>query len=222
MATKAEETSLRILDAALVLFRQEGFEQATMRDITKRAGVATGAAYYYYPSKEALVTDFYARASSEMQPAIETALGGAKGLEAKLRELIRAKLTHFAPNRAVLRALLRNGVDPKYPLSPFSAQTQAIREVDIAWFARIVVDGGVSIPADLKADLPAVLWFFQMGVNFFWLLDESPEQARTGRLLELSAKSVVGLIRLSSLPLMRPLRRTALQLIGLVKEVRAW
>jgi len=220
MATKAEETSLKILEAALALFRQQGFEPTTMRDIAKRASVATGAAYYYYPSKEALVTDFYARASVEMQPVIETALRGARGLEAKLRELIRVKLIHFAPNRTVLRALLRNGVDPQYPLSPFSAQTQAIREVDIAWFARILHEGGVTIPADLKADLPGVLWFFQMGVIFFWLLDESPEQARTGRLLELAAKSVVGLLRLSSLPLMRPLRRTALELVGLVKEVR--
>jgi len=48
--------------------------------------VATAAAYYYYPSKEALVTDFYARANVEMQPAIEIALRGAKGLEKKLRD----------------------------------------------------------------------------------------------------------------------------------------
>lgn len=222
MSIKAAETSLKILEAALELFRQEGFEKATMRDIAKRAGVATGAAYYYYPSKEALVADFYAQSCEKMQPAIESALGGAKGLEAQLRELIQVKLNHFAPNRAVLRALLRNGVDPSHPLSPFSVQTKAIRDLDIAWFRRILLNGGVTIPADLKADLPGVLWFYQMGVIFFWLLDESPGQAHTQRLLELSAKNVVGLIRLSSLPLLRPLRRTALELIGLVKEARAW
>ena len=44
---KAEETGLRILTAALELFRQEGFDSATMRDIAQKAGVATGAAYYY-------------------------------------------------------------------------------------------------------------------------------------------------------------------------------
>ena len=32
---KAEETGLRILDAALELFRQEGFDTATMRDIAQ-------------------------------------------------------------------------------------------------------------------------------------------------------------------------------------------
>ena len=52
---------------------------------------------------------------------------------------------------------------------------------------------------------------------FFWVIDESPEQARTARLLELAVKSVVFLIRVSALPLMRPLRKTALQMIAIVE-----
>ena len=214
---KAEETGLRILDSALALFRQEGFDAATMRGIAEKAGVATGAAYYYYPSKDAIVMGFYQRSCAEMQPKIEAALEGITRLETRLRELIRVKLEHFAPNRGVLRALLRNGADPKHPLSPFSVETREIRDIDIAWFRRILVDCGMRIPRDLEPQLPAVLWFFQMGVIFFWVIDESPEQVRTTRLLELAVKSVVGLIRLSALPLMRPVRKTALRLIEVVK-----
>ena len=213
---KAEETGLRILDAALALFRQEGFDSTTIRDIARKAGVATGAAYYYYPSKEAIVMDFYERSCAEMQPKIEAALEHAGSLEARLRELIRVKLVHFAPNRGVLRALLRNGADPKHPLSPFSPQTKEIRDIDIAWFRRILADCGVRIPRDLEPLLPGVLWFFQMGVIFFWVIDESPHQARTEGLLELASKSVATLIRLSTLRLMRPLGKTALQLIEIV------
>jgi AcrR family transcriptional regulator len=215
--TKAEETGLRILDAALELFRQHGFDSATMRDIARSAGVATGAAYYYYPSKEAIVMDFYQRSSSEMQPKVDAALENATSLEARLREVIRVKLDHFAPNRAVLRALLRNGADPAHPLSPFSPQTKAIRNIDIAGFRRSLVDCGTRIPRDIEPQLPDVLWFFQMGVIFFWVIDESPHQARTEKLLQLASKSVATLIRLSALPLMRPVRKTALQLIEIVK-----
>jgi AcrR family transcriptional regulator len=213
---KAEETGLRILDSALALFRQEGFDTATMRDIAEKAGVATGAAYYYYPSKDAIVMDFYQSSCAEMQPKIEAALEQVTGLETRLRELIRVKLAHFAPNRGVLRALLRNGADPTHPLSPFSPQTREIRDIDIAWFRRILVDCGMRIPRDLEPHLPGVLWFFQMGVIFFWVIDESPNQARTARLLELATKSVASLIRFSALPIMRPLRKTALQLIEIV------
>jgi AcrR family transcriptional regulator len=214
---KAEETGKRILDSALDLFREKGFDATTMRDIAQKAEVATGAAYYYYPSKDAIVADFYQRSCSEMQPRIEAALAAAKGLEDRLRELIAVKLAYFTPNRGVLRSLLRNGADPRHPLSPFSPETEPIRAIDIEWFGRILIDGGVRIPKDLEPHLPGVLWFFQMGVIFFWVIDDSPKQSRTTRLLGLATRTVVTLLRASSLPLMRPVRKTALQLIELVK-----
>jgi AcrR family transcriptional regulator len=213
---KAEETASKIMDAALDLFRHQGFESATMRDIAQKAGVATGAAYYYYPSKDAIVMDYYQRANQEMQPKLEAALDHARTLEDRLRELIRVKLLHFAPNRGVLRALLKSGADPQNPLSPFSVETKEIRSIDIAWFARILADCGIRIPRDLLPELPGVLWFFQMGVIYFWVIDESPKQSRTEKLLELASKNVATMVRLSSLPLMRPVRKLALELIETV------
>jgi AcrR family transcriptional regulator len=213
----AEGTGVRILDSALALFRQDGFDNATMRDIAEKVGVATGAAYYYYPSKDAIVMAFYERSCAEMQPRIELALEQVTGLEARLRALIQVKFEYFAPNRSVLRALLRNGADPRHPVSPFNPQTKAIRDIDLAWFRRILVDGGVRIPRDLEPHLPRVLWFFQMGVIYFWVIDESKDQAGTAQLLALAARSVVFLIKVSALPLMRPVRKTILQLIEIVK-----
>jgi hypothetical protein len=131
--------------------------------------------------------------------------------------LIRVKLDYFAPNRGVLRALLKNGAEPKHPLSPFSPETRAIREVDLTWFAKVIEDGGVRVPRDLEPELPGVLWLFQMGVIFFWVTDESSGQERAARLLDLGAKVVTNLVRLSGLPLMRPVRKVALDLIGIVK-----
>ena len=215
-APKSEETRERILHAALELFQKRGFEAATMREIAEHAGVATGAAYYYFASKDAIVMDFYQRSCERMQPMIEAALRDTSGLEERLRELIRVKLTYFAPNRGVLRGLLRNGADPSYPVSPFSVQTKPIRDIDIEWFRRILVNCGIRIPKDLQLHLPGVLWFFQMGVIFFWVIDESPGQERSDRLLRLAAKSVASLIRVSALPLLRPVRKTALELVGIV------
>ena len=218
---KAEETGAKILDSALELFREQGFDSATMREIAAKAGVATGAAYYYYASKDAIVMAFYERSWQEMQPVIEAAVLEARGLEAKLRAIIRVKLDHFSPNRAVLRALLRSGADPSHPLSPFSANTAEIREADIAWFRRILDDGGLRLPRDLTPHLPSALWFFQMGVIFFWVTDESEAQMRTSRLLDLACKAVVSLIRLAGLPLTRPVRKAAVEVIELVKGGRA-
>jgi len=216
--SKAEGTEERILDAALELFRDQGFDAATMRGIAQRAGVATGAAYYYYESKDAIVMGFYERASRKMQESIRARLETVSSFEAGLTELIHIKLTHFAPHRAVLRALLRNGADPKHPLSPFSAETKHIRDIDIGWFDHVLEQSKVRPPRDLAPYLPGLLWFFQMGVILFWVTDDSPGQRRTEALLPIACKVVASLIRLSSLPLTRTLRRPVVKLIEIVVQ----
>jgi AcrR family transcriptional regulator len=215
-SAESEETAARILNAALELFRVNGFDTITMRQIAQKAGVATGAPYYYYSSKDAIVLEFYRRANEQLQPKIESALQGVRSLERRLYELIRVKLTHFHPDRQILKALLRNGVDPKYPLSPFSKETKLIRDADITCFAHILNGCGMRLPRDLSPVLPGVLWFFQMGIILFWLVDDSPGQVRTARLLEQFCKSAAMLIRLSAIPLLRPLRKTVLGIVATV------
>ncbi len=213
-SNKADITGRKILDGALNLFRTKGFEEATMRDIAAVAGVAIGAAYYYYPSKDAIVLAFYQRSCIEMQPQIEEAVAKSAGnLEDRLKALIRVKLEYFAPYRGVLRALLKNGADPAHPLSPFSQNNKSIRDVDIAWFHKILNDCGIRVPHDLAPHLPGVLWMFQMGVIYFWITDDSHGQHRTDRLLVLGAKTVTFLLKIAGLPLTRPLRRVAVELI---------
>jgi AcrR family transcriptional regulator len=215
---KAEVTERKILDAALEMFRTRGFEEATMRDIATAAEVATGAAYYYYPSKDAIVLGFYQRSCLEMQPRIEEALASESGgLEDRLKTLINVKLEYFAPYRGVLRALLKNGADPAHPLSPFAENNKSIREIDVAWFQKILINCGIRIPKDLEPHMPEVLWMFQMGVIYFWITDDSHSQQRTAQLLKLGAKIIATLLRIAGLPLTRPLRKVAIELIETVK-----
>jgi len=216
MISKSETTAGKILEAALALFRDQGFQAATMRGIAERAGVATGAAYYYYSSKDAIVMDFYQRACDDMQDSLRQSLAGVSNLEAGLASLIRVKFAYFASHREVLRALLRNGADPKSPLSPFSAESKPIRDLDISWFGQLIKQTRAQVPRDLAPHLPGVLWFFQMGVILFWITDDSAEQSRTQRLLPLACKVASSLVRLSSFPLMRPLRKPVLEIIDIV------
>ena len=63
--SKSEATRARILEAALALFRKRGFAETTMRDIAQAAGLAQGAAYYYFDSKEVILFAYYARNQAE-------------------------------------------------------------------------------------------------------------------------------------------------------------
>lgn len=215
MNSKSEETRSRILDAALVLFRRQGFENTTMRDIAKEAGVALGGAYYYYDSKDALVMGFYQRAQDDLGTLLDTALASAKGVESRLHAVINTKFEYFAQNRKLLGALSSH-IDPHHPLSPFSEQTRGIRDRDIAFISLALDDPKLHVPKDLAPHLPNLLWLYQMGLMLFWVYDSSPQQQRTRLLLGKTLSIVVRLIKLSSLPLMRPVRKIVTDLLAII------
>ena len=214
---KSDETRARILAAAMDLFRRNGFTQTTMREIASQAGVALGAAYYYFDSKDAIVLAFYEHAAQEMEPLLEEALSGKKNLEERVRAMLEVKLHYFEPNRALLGALAGH-TDPRNPLSPFSSETRDIRERDMQFFARALADSNVKAPADLADLLPAMLWMYQMGLILFWIYDRSEDQKLTRSLVDQSAGVVTGLIKLSSLPLMRPVRKRVVRLVETIRE----
>ena len=215
MSAKSAETRARILEAAMDLFRRQGFEETTMREIAAEAGMATGAAYYYFESKDAIALAFYDQAQQELDPLIAQALDSAKHLKGRLAALLEAKLKYFEPNRRLLGALAAHA-DPEHPLSPFSERTRDIRERDIESFAHALRGSGVRVPRDLEPQLPRLLWLYQMGVILFWIYDRSPGQARTHALIRESAAIVERLVKLAAFPLMRPVRRMVVDLVSTV------
>ena len=214
---KADETRNRILDAALRLFRERGFAETTMRDVATEAGVATGAAYYYFRSKEELVLAFYVRTDQEAAEVFAAAIAASKDLKKRMRGLIDAKFAQFVEHRALLTALLKAGVDPRDRLSPFGSETAAVREDNIAWYERALEGSDVKLPRDLAPHVPRLLWLYHMGLIYFWITDESPRQQRTQRLVDATLDLVVQLLKVSSLPLMGPLRKKALKVLQAIE-----
>lgn len=213
--SKSELTRARVLASALKVFRERGFQAATMREIAAEARMAVGAAYYYFDSKDALVMAFYEQAQEEMIPALEKVLAGSRTLEQRIRGLIGVKFEHFGPNRALLGALAAHS-DPHHPLSPFSPQTAAIRNRDTSYFHKAIADSGLRLPNSILPYVPRLLWLYQMGLMWCWVYDDSPDQARTRRLFEKTLGIILLLLRLASLPLMRPLHRRVADLLRAV------
>jgi AcrR family transcriptional regulator len=189
-----------------------------MRDVAAEAGVATGAAYYYYRSKEDLVMAFYLRSDKEAGEAFAKAIASSKDVKKRIRGIIEAKFAQFAEHRSLLTALLKAGVDPRDPLSPFGPETKEVRDDNIAWYARALEGSDLNVPKDVAPYLPRLLWLYHMGLIYYWIIDESPGQRRTQRLVDASLDLLVQLLRVSSLPLMGPLRKRALKVLRAVEE----
>jgi len=210
---RAEDTRRRIYEAAMELFRQKGFDETTMRDIAAKAGVALGGAYYYFSSKDAIVLAFYRETQESSNELVLAALAGSKKLKDRIRVVLDQRFQLLEPNRKFCAALFRHAPDRADPLSPFSEETRPIRDGAIEHMRLAVEGSDAKVPSDLKSRLPYLLWLYQMALIMFWLYDHSPNRERTGRLQEKSLGLIVNLLRFSSLPLMKPLRKMLLELI---------
>ncbi|MFY9825129.1 MAG: TetR family transcriptional regulator [Thermoanaerobaculia bacterium] len=215
---KAEETRSQILETALDLFRERGYEETTMRAIAESAGVAVGNAYYYFKSKEHLIQAFYARTHEEHLAASREVLARERGLRERLLGVMRAKLDTIAPYHRFSGVLFKTAADPASPLNPFSDGSLPVRQQSTELFAEVITGGDVRLTPDLVAALPNLLWVYHMGIVLYWIHDNSPGCAKSYRLMERSVRLVLRLISLFQFPLLRPFLK---ELLVLVTELRA-
>jgi AcrR family transcriptional regulator len=215
---KSTETRRQIYKTALRLFQKKGFEETTMREIAKEAGVALGGAYYYFQSKDEVVMEFYRDSQADAVAGLELILKEEKRLGARLVRMTEERLALFKPYKKLMWVLARNAVLPDHPLSPFGDATASIRDEAIALFEKCIADAKPSAPK-LKASLPQLLWLYQMGVIFFWITDTSADERRTRRLLQTTAQILETLIGYSSLPIFKgTLQKISELVIGLSKK----
>jgi AcrR family transcriptional regulator len=215
---KGEQTRAVILETALEMFRERGYEETTMRAIAERAGVALGNAYHYFHSKDHLIQAFYGRTHEEHVRASLAALEKEKDLKARLLLVMKAKVETIEPYHQFAGVLFKTAADPRSPLNPFSEKSDPVRRESIELFREVIEGSSARLPKDLLRELPYLLWVYHMGVILFWIHDPSPRRARTHRLIEGTVAIVSRLISLASNPLMRPLRTSALRLVAELRE----
>lgn len=72
MKNKKLETEKSIFEAAMNLFREKGFVNTTMQDISERAGVAKGTVFNYFTSKEEILLKFGKMRVAEIKEYVKT------------------------------------------------------------------------------------------------------------------------------------------------------
>ena len=217
-SARGEQTRTLIVDTALRLFREQGYEATTMRAIAAEAGVSVGNAYYYFPSKQHLVQAYYQASQDLHGEAARPVLEGETTFAARLRGVLLARVDTMQSEKAFAVAFFRYAADPESPLSPFSEESAQAREMSTALYAE-AVEGAtdLKLPPGLRSELPSLLWLYQMGVVLFWVHDRSPEAERTYALVE---RTVPIVVRLVGLARYRLLRGVVDDLLELVRDLR--
>jgi len=212
---KSDKTRALLFRLALGLFRRKGFDAATMRDIAAEAQLAPGAAYYYFPSKDAIVMDYYNQTVEEHERRVLAGLPQVTNLREGLTLVMQTKLDLLSEDRPLLQGLFRFAGNPGHPLSVFGPSTRAQREKSIALFRAVVEQE--EVPEDLRQLLPPALWALHMAIILYFVYDDSPAQERTRRLVDGAMTILAQMVALASAPLvhslLKPIRSRILDLL---------
>jgi AcrR family transcriptional regulator len=199
---RGEATLERILETAVGLFRERGFDDTTMRAVAEQAHVALGLTYHYFPSKEAVVMAYYERVQTEHRRVVEERVLSIPELRERLTAMIHTKLDILRDDRRLLGAVFRYTGSPEHPLSFLGEGTRSLRDDCVGLFREALE--GEPMPEDLRRLMPMAIWALHMGVLLYFLYDKSEEQQRTRRLVDGSIALTVSLLKLVRLPLLAP------------------
>lgn len=207
-----------IVETALRLFRERGYDATTMRAIAAEAGVSVGSAYYYFASKEQLIQAYYDQAQSAHEAASREILARERAFAPRLHGVLSAWVRVSEPYHAFAVKFFKHAAEPDNPLSPFSAESAPARDSSVALYREVVEGCADRMDSELRAELPELLWLLSMGVVLFWVHDTSPGCERTYRLIDRSVPLVDRLVALSYLPGLRGVTRDFIEVVRELRE----
>ncbi|MCW2904491.1 MAG: transcriptional regulator, TetR family [Streptosporangiaceae bacterium] len=217
-AAKSEQTRTVIVETALRLFRERGYEATTMRGIATEAGVSVGNAYYYFGSKEELIQAYYDELQDEHHAACRAVLDREEEFAPRLLGVLKARIDTMVPYHAFAGKFFKFAAEPTSPLNPFSAEAGPSREGAIEIYQEVVNGSSLKIDPDFRKELPELLWLYSMGIVLYWVHDSSPGCRKTYLLVERTVPLVKRMVSMSRLPGFRSVTR---DLVGIIREVRA-
>lgn len=217
--TRRGETSrAAIFGAALELFQERGYEATTMRGIAERAGVSLGSSYHYFASKEHLVLEFYRHTHEIHLAAIGPLLARERDFGARVRGVMRAVVVTCEPFHDFAGSIFATVANPASPLNPFGRDSKPLRDEVIDMYADVMRGSDARFADDIAAELPTLLWLYQMGILYFWIFDRSPGRLSTLEVIDETSELIVRLLSLANLPVLRGSRKRVLRLVRSVAE----
>ena len=192
-----EATRARIVQAALALFRARGFEAATTKAIARKARIAEGTVFNYFPTKEDIALYFFEQEVDHAVAAVKANSRLRKApIEEKLFALVQKQLEFLAPHERFIGSAFVHALQPGSRLGLFSPSSQTLNGRYLVFVEELFAD------AVRRGELAAVgwwtpqaFWIYYLGVVLYWLHDTSPGKQQTLAFLDRSLQIGVSFLR---------------------------
>ena len=122
------DTEERLLDTALTLFAEKGYEAASVREIIEATGVTRPVLYYYCSSKEDLFKRLVHWKHDEAYRELGKNISETKGCANRLRAIMRDSFGYCAKDPRVPRLMFQTHFGPSIPgIVEFMAEVAKLR-----------------------------------------------------------------------------------------------
>jgi AcrR family transcriptional regulator len=188
-AKEKQATRRRIVEGAVDLFRRQGFEATTTRDIAQAAGIASGTLFNYFATKEAIVICLAEEALVKARAEFARRAVNAQ-LDEELFALVAAELRQLKPLRKFILPLLEISLSPLATVESGPSSVLRVEHLELvtALARRHCLE-------ELSPVALQVYWSLYVGVLAFWSSDGSPRQEDTLALLDQSTSMFVAWLR---------------------------
>ena len=150
---RSRQTKEKIVQAAILLFEERGYERTTSNDIATEAGVSVGSFYVYFTDKRQLLLSIFDRLADELYKNIFDGLKAEHLFDAELRPRIRQavantildKQKHSGLHRVISELVLKD--------AEFAERRKAVMDRSVAKLQELIsLAGKAGLTWDIDAE----------------------------------------------------------------------
>jgi AcrR family transcriptional regulator len=170
-----DERRRRLLELGRELFTRHAYDELSMAEIARHAGISKALLYHYFPSKQAYFASTLEAAAAEVAERVRPAPGGSPAEQ--LAAALDAWITWIDENRTAYAKLMRSATSH----AEVRDLVEGVRDATSAMIAGALWPGLAAQPA-LRAAVRGWLWFVD-GTCLDWLRHGDLDSAELRRLL---------------------------------------
>jgi AcrR family transcriptional regulator len=190
-----EQTRIRLLEAAVDVISEKGFDKASMREIAKRADVADATIYNYFSTKEKLLYGYCAHVQQQVMDELKAIDDFHEySLRDQLHQLVEMELQMWLPAREFLQVVFSQTYAAPTVGNELLADTKDLLKLMVVELIDASIEAGEMPEQPYQDLLPALFWDYQTAILAYWLKDTSDGFANTTQLVDQSTEIVAQLL----------------------------
>jgi AcrR family transcriptional regulator len=186
---KKQETRRRLLEIALKLFREQGYDTTPVKQITKTAGIAKGTFFNYFDSKEAILPALAEWRLQQLEEALTLARGAPPSPVARIKMALRLVaedlLTNLLLSQQLFAAMIRQQEKERIGAAFIQLLAEQVRQAQAAGEIRADLD-----PLNLGGMIHAL--FFQQMIMWHYGYRPTPLQEMLAETVNLLLDGAAG------------------------------